>query len=98
MDIPESPVKFEDDDEGYLDWLRRFPRGHVLNANRPPTASYVMLHRSSCHTINGEPTRGEGWTTTTIKVCAIRSAQLKQWAMDEVGGIPTRCGFCTPSL
>jgi hypothetical protein len=98
MDPLETPVRFENDDEGYLAWIRRYPRGHVLNADNPPTVSYLILHRASCHTISDVPTRGESWTKAYIKVCAIRPAQLKEWALTEVEGEPTPCGFCTPRM
>jgi hypothetical protein len=43
---------FVDDDAGYRDWLAGNPDGFVLNATATPSASYLILHRASCRTIN----------------------------------------------
>lgn len=60
---------FVDDDPGYRDWLARHPDGFVINAERNPTAAYLMLHHAGCRTINGVPARGSTFTGDYIKVC-----------------------------
>lgn len=69
---------FVDDDEGYVAWLRAHPESYVVNADRPPNASYVRLHRSTCRTVSGVPASGRAWTVTSTKVCGTR---------DELGGL-----------
>jgi hypothetical protein len=88
--------QFLDDDAGYLAWLRTHPRGFVLNCGHPPSASYLMLHCASCHTITGTPTRGGSWTSAYQKVCAGTARELDQWALVATGGEVTRCGICQP--
>lgn len=85
-----------DDDPGYERWLRDHPSGFVLNCDREPKASYLVLHRASCRTITGTPTRGDNWTTAFQKVCAPTPAALDRWARDGTGSSPSPCGTCQP--
>ncbi|MCA1481527.1 hypothetical protein, partial [Bradyrhizobium sp. NBAIM08] len=83
---------FKDDDGGYRDWLARHQGtdSFVLNAERNPKATYLILHRATCHTISGEPARGAQWTHDFIKVCGTR-AELEAFART-VEGTPQLCG------
>lgn len=45
------PLLFSGDDEEYLRWVDEHPDGYVVNVRRNFDPSYVVLHRSSCHTI-----------------------------------------------
>ena len=93
------PAVFVDDDQGYETWLARNSGGYVVNAYRHPTASYLLLHRSSCRTISGEPARGKTWTTGQyLKVCASSIAELARWARLETGGALQPCGICHPPV
>jgi hypothetical protein len=85
---------FRDDDDGYLAWLMRHPAGFVLNAARNPRPNYLILHRATCRTINGRPTRGGPWTGAYIKVCSDSELAIAAWTGHEVGAAPTRCGVC----
>lgn len=88
---------FVDDDLGYETWLRAHPAGYVVNCDRNPRASYLMLHRASCHTIAGMPARGASWTAADdMKVAGDTMAELEAWARAETGGVPQRCGTCAP--
>jgi hypothetical protein len=88
---------FEDDDAGYLDWVRQRPDGYVLNSYRKPSANYLPLHRASCWTITGKPARGDRWTTGDfIKVCADTRPDLEQWARQIAGGTVSPCSWCIP--
>lgn len=89
-----SVTKFQDDDAGYLAWLAAHPRGFVLNAERKPQSSNLILHRASCWTIGGRPSRGDSWTRAYIKICADDTAAIEEWTAKEVGGPPRRCQFC----
>lgn len=85
---------FRDDDAGYLGWLAAHPAGFVLNVERTPRPSYLMLHRASCRTISGRPTRGGPWTGPYIKVCSDDQLHIAAWAGQRVGAAPTPCGIC----
>jgi len=85
--------EFIDDDPGYLGWLAANPDGYVINSYRLPVAGYLMLHRSGCRTVNGQPPTGDGWTSTSKKVCGTRE-ELEKWVRDSVGGDLTACGTC----
>jgi hypothetical protein len=82
-----------DDDAGYLQWLIAHPDGFVINTERNPRPTYVVLHRASCPTISGDPAHGAQWTHDYIKVCGNRS-ELEEFATREVGGAVQPCGIC----
>ena len=88
--------KFIDDDRGYLHWLNANPMGFVVNCERKPRASYLILHRATCGTIRGVPARGKRWTADYIKVCSLSKAELESWARREVGGEVSPCRLCNP--
>lgn len=85
---------FRDDDAGYLGWLAAHQTGFVLNVARNPRPNYLILHRASCRTISGRPTRGGPWTGPYIKVCSDDQLQIAAWTGHHVGAGPTRCGVC----
>ena len=87
---------FEGDDVGYLDWISSHPEGFVLNANRPPTAGYVVHHRATCRTISGDPANGRAWTADYLKVCSDEGAGIGRWVREATGGTPSHCGICHP--
>jgi hypothetical protein len=84
---------FIDDDIGYLQWLTAHPDGFVMNADRNPVPAYLLLHRTSCHTISGTPARGSRWTGDYIKFCG-RRHELEEFARCNVGGEARACGLC----
>ncbi|MGH9029214.1 MAG: hypothetical protein ACRDV4_06315 [Acidimicrobiales bacterium] len=91
------PATFADDDLGYGQWLRAHATGFVVNCERNPKASYLMFHRSPCHTVFGTPATGSTWTAGRyIKVCADTIAELEAWARSATGGGVERCGICVP--
>lgn len=85
---------FRDDDGRYLAWLAAHPAGFVLNVARSPRPGYLKLHRATCRTISGRPTRGGPWTGPYIKVCSGDELQIAAWTGKTVGAAPTRCGIC----
>ena len=87
-------TEFCDDDEGYLQWIGANPDGYVLNTFRKPAASYLILHRGTCGSISGIPSRGQQWTTGYIKVCAAERTELERWAKDTTGGTLSPCQLC----
>jgi hypothetical protein len=52
-----------------------------------------MLHRASCRTVGGVPTRGSRWTGDYIKFCGDR-AELERYALESLGGAARVCGVC----
>jgi hypothetical protein len=85
---------FVKDDASYLGWLAQHPDGFVLNTTHPPSASYLMLHRANCRTINGQPANGKTFTGDYEKVCGSRD-ELEALART-VGGEAQGCGLCRP--
>lgn len=85
--------EFIDDDPGYLGWLAANLGGYVINSHRIPVAGYLMLHRSGCRTINGQPATGSSWTSTYKKLCGTRE-ELEMWGRESIGGDLTSCGTC----
>jgi len=88
---------FEGDDAGYLNWITTYPEGFVVNANRPPTAGYVVLHRATCRTISGDPANGRAWTADYLKACSENGASVGRWVRESTGGTPSLCGICHPT-
>jgi hypothetical protein len=93
---PGKIERFFHDEDGYRKWLRSIAAGYVLNCDRQPKASYLMLHRASCRTISGKPPRGSTWTTPYMKVCAKSVRELDDWAKANTGQLPDRCSVCQP--
>ena len=89
--------QFINDDDAYLAWLAKHPSGYVVNSNREPDASYLVLHRASCETINTGSRNN--WTTTGfIKTCSDDVAALEAWAWQAASGHLRPCGSCNPRL
>lgn len=87
---------FEDDDAGYVAWVASHPSGFVVNANRLPNASYVVLHRATCRTISGDPTKGRSWTSAYLKACSEDRHVIDRWVRTKTGTVPSTCGTCLP--
>src|SRR5688572_4107706 len=87
--------QFVNDDAGYSYWLGENPHGFVVNSQRVPVSSYLVLHRASCKHINS-PNRTNWTTTGFIKTCSTNVTALSDWAKQETGGSLTPCGVCKP--
>lgn len=87
-------IQFRDDDQGYLQWLagHQVTDAFVLNAERNPGPGYLVLHRATCNTINGQPAHGQQWTHDPIQICGARDA-LEAFAV-RVGGTAQPCALC----
>lgn len=88
-------VQFEDDDKGYLHWLADHPDGYVVNCERSPKPTYLMLHRATCRDISTS-VRTNYTTTGYMKVCALDRSELERWAPDKAGGQLQPCRHCDP--
>ena len=87
---------FEDDDAGYVAWIATHPEGFVVNTGRPPRSTYMILHRASCNTIDGDQTKGRSWTFAYMKACSDDRLTVERWCQDQGGGAPSPCGRCHP--
>lgn len=87
--------EFSDDDRGYRIWCFAHPRGFVLNTSKPPSASTLTIHESTCSTISGGA-EDSSWTTSSIKVCSDSLKELEGWAHTAVDARPKGCQTCRP--
>jgi hypothetical protein len=72
-------ITFIKEDDEYLRWLDENPVGWVVNANRRPVPSYLIVHRATCAHISTD--ERENWTTNQyIKICSHEYDELKDWA------------------
>lgn len=83
---------YVDNEDGYRDWLAANPDGFVLNTTRVPSAPYLILHRSSCRTIN-RPADQRAWTHDYGKACANTRSAIEAWARVTTGGV-SECRLC----
>src|SRR5579885_3182996 len=51
---PQQLTLFQDDDEGFFDWLDEHPDGFFLNAERNPGPRYLVMHQPSCPHFKGD--------------------------------------------
>lgn len=93
---------FENNEPGYLDWIRKNPDGYVLNLNRRPKQSYLVLHRASCRDI-GIPSPHRGVEQFTggnyAKLCATDAESISAWISEKVPaalGFSGLCKRCRP--
>jgi hypothetical protein len=96
LDRVPGVIEFVDSDAGYLAWIADHSNGFVVNAERRPRASYLILHRATCGTITGKPARGLVWTRAFIKACSVDLVPLGQWSSFHTGGTLQPCGRCKP--
>jgi hypothetical protein len=82
------------DDDGYRAWVAVHRGGYVINIQRNYNPSDAILHQADCHTINGEPARGDVFVGDYVKVCAVRRVALDDWARRQVGTLIPPCGLC----
>ena len=84
---------FCDDEDGYLDWVRRNrDGGWVINAGRRFAPSDgLMLHRATCYHITKH---GNHTTTGYIKVCSTDREDLVARVRRKAGAEPRPCRIC----
>ena len=90
-----SRVEAFEDDEAYLAWVERHPDGYVVNSTRPPTPSYLVLHRAGCRHVARVRGDDRSWTREMGKWCSTDRAALDTWA-ESAGGSLQPCGHCKP--
>lgn len=80
---------FVDDDTGYRSWLFSHLGSYVVNAERRPSASYLVLHKAPCDSIM--PVLDRCFTCDYIRFSESRM-KLDVWAHETFGAFATPCG------
>lgn len=88
-------VTYEEQDAEYLAWLADFPNGYVVNSDRRPRSSYLVLHRATCTHITQLKGSAGHWTFDYAKQCSANVADLHSWAKG-IGGSLALCKTCKP--
>jgi hypothetical protein len=90
--LPPAVTCFRDDETGFVNWRDGHPDGYIVNSERNPRPSYLVLHRATCgHLTSPKPLR---WTKDYIKFCSLGRTDLVEWAKVDVGGEVTLCPTC----
>jgi hypothetical protein len=88
-------VTFLDRDVEFEQWRDGHPHGYIVNHDRLPRATYVVLHRGDC--VRLRPLRGSNWTSTYGKTWAETLDEIRSWARSAIGTVDmSRCSFCRP--
>lgn len=94
---------FDYDDSPYLAWLAAHPDGYVLNRRRGESSDYLVLHRSTCHSIAAyhSDARPDAFTGRGyIKICAMNPEDLQNYIRSNVeftdGSFSAECSHCRP--
>jgi hypothetical protein len=90
--LPPGIASFRDDDGGFFAWLECNPDGYVINSERNPKPTYLVLHRPSCPHFKGGTDLH--WTKDYVKFCSPDRTALEEWATGTVGGEVTLCRNC----
>lgn len=91
-------IMYQDEDEAYTAWLATCPHGFVVNAERTPRQSYLILHRASCGTLHSKDRRQIHKTRDYIKICGATVPELERWLRENVTGDARlqHCSKCRP--
>ncbi len=87
---------FKDNDEDYLNWIKKNSNGYVVNCNRNPSPNYLILHRADCKQIKKLQNKAKFWTKDYIKICSLDLKDLQTWAHDKISGRLSCCPSCKP--
>lgn len=87
---------FNNDDTGYLRWVKANPRAYVVNTTKPALPNFLILHLASCPAVYGEAGVGNYWTAGSLKACSARRNELEDWAQNQIGGQVQACRLCKP--
>jgi 5-methylcytosine-specific restriction protein A len=74
---------FDNDDGGFMAWMKQNPDGFVINSGRTPRSAYAMYHKANCtHLSFLRPWQLQGgFTRQYIKVCSNNLQELLTWRM-----------------
>lgn len=97
----DKATEFNGDDQAYLAWLDKNPRGFVLNTPRSKPVNNMVLHRANCKTISTRKVRPGGFTERDyIKICAEDVECLRRWVRRHGradGSFSIECSLCNPT-
>jgi hypothetical protein len=85
---------YRDDDDGYRDWLKKYPGGYVINIPRNYSPNEAHLHDASCSTLTAQLDRDVCLTGPYVKVCGQTLAEVERWPTHNGCGPVEPCGFC----
>jgi hypothetical protein len=83
------------DDPAYVSWISRHRQGFVVDSKARPEKNHLILHRATCSIIKPHK-RARLTTQAHIKACALDTAELASWALEQTGGGLNACSECQP--
>jgi hypothetical protein len=89
-----SAHEYRDDDDGYRDWLKKYPGGYVINIPRSHSPVDAFLHDAGCSALTAQLDREVSLTGPYVKVCGEALPVVEKWAAVNVGGSIEPCGIC----
>ncbi|MBF0320356.1 MAG: hypothetical protein HQL01_11200 [Nitrospirae bacterium] len=82
-------------DNEYLDWLEKNPKGFVVNNDPKQRKAYLILHHSTCYTINkSEKNKDKKWMEKYMKTCSNDLGELQAYFKKLFGGDLHKCSKC----
>jgi hypothetical protein len=87
-------LTFDNDEEGYLQWVNTNPNGFVVNAPKQYGIAPDMLHKANCrHIMTSERTN---YTTTDYKkLCSSDKKEIIDWGAAHSSNFKA-CKHCKP--
>lgn len=85
---------FDNDEVGYLRWVRANPSGFVINVPKDFRNIPYFLHRASCKHIT-TPKHKNYTTTQFMKICSVNRQELVKWGAGYPGNFQ-ECSHCKP--
>lgn len=83
-------LKFDNDEDGYLNWIANNESGFVINT--PKSGGYGKLHKATCGLISTD--RWTNYTTTTyMKYCSLDKQELIDWGKSHSNDF-SMCEIC----
>ena len=91
---PTMAAIFDNDEQGYLEWIAVNPYGYVVNAPKRPGVVPYFLHRANCAHVS--TSRHTNYTTSDYKkICSLDKQELTLWC-DENSIKFRECQHCRP--
>lgn len=85
---------FDNDDDGYLDWVSSHPGGFIANMDRKQNVpKYPMAHLTT-HKLMTSVKIGNFTTGDYIKFCSSSLEELDRYAVNMYGRPLTHCSVC----
>lgn len=86
--------KFENDEEGYHDWIKDNQAGYIINSDKCGTdPQYPKLHRATCKHLSNS----KNYTTNDYyKICSASKQELEACIRNTDGRPLSYCSQCKP--